>query len=272
MLDTAAASERATGGPLCLYGESAGGHLALVAAARLRSIDCVIGVGTPTDLVNYRSEAVPDAEPRVKLVALRAARYFGTTPNELAPWDPVTLAPAIHADLLLLREGDDAVVSSAHARRVQAASPATQILELEPGDPADLSTALLHGTVSALGRAAYAAALGAFADRAVAARKAERAATRTGCCRVAARSRDRPGRCASGAALPRELAARVAPLRSARLAATRRHDQRRDQRRAHLGSPARDPQRPWGAGCDREAARTVSVRPGPRSQVTLRAR
>lgn len=55
---------RKTGaGPLCIYGESSGAQLALVAASRLRSIDCVIGVATPTDLATGRREA-PPAIPR----------------------------------------------------------------------------------------------------------------------------------------------------------------------------------------------------------------
>lgn len=183
VLDAGAAElARGTGeGPLCLYGESSGGHLALVAASRLRAVDCVIGLGAPTDLVHYQAEAGAGTEPRAKLVAGRIARYFGTTPGELAPWDPVTLAPSIRADVVLLREGDDAVFSAAHAWRVQAARPTTQVVELPAGDPSDLSTALLHGTVSSIGRVAYGAALGASADRAVAFRRAERVAARTRC-------------------------------------------------------------------------------------------
>ena len=204
---------------------------------------------------------------------MRTARYFGTTQDELAPWDPVTLAPAIHADLLLLREGDDAVVSAAHAQRVQAARPTTQILDLEPGDPADLSTALLHGTVSAFGRTAYAAALGAFADRAVAARNAERAATRTGCSRVS-RSIAQIGLAGVRAAL-RCLASsprgsrRSAPRGWRRTIVTMRGEINAariwDRLRATRGG-----RRALDATAMRRA--TVTVRPGPRSQITLRAR
>jgi hypothetical protein len=42
----------------------------------------------------------------------------------------------------------------------------------------------MHGTVSPAGRAQYAAAIGAFADRAVAAHAAERDAAQTGCAQV----------------------------------------------------------------------------------------
>ena len=59
--------------------------------------------------------------------------------------------------------------------------PTTQAVELEAGDPGDASTRFVHGTISAPGRAAYDAAIGAAADRAIAAREAERAAERAGC-------------------------------------------------------------------------------------------
>lgn len=265
---------RGTGdGPLCLYGESSGGHLAMIAASRLPAVDCVIGVGTPTDIVNYQAEAVPNPEPRAKLVALRTARFFGTAPAELAPWDPVTLAPTIRADLLLLREGDDAVVSAAHAQRVQAARPTTQVLDLEPGDPSDLSTALLHGTVSAAGRSAYASALGAFGDRAVSARRAERVAERTGCPRVS-HSIARIGLIGVRIAL-RCLASAPRGSRRSSPGGWRRT---RVTLRGEINA-ARIWDRLRATGDGRRAlsatamhGATLSVRPGPRSQIALRSR
>src|SRR4051794_3606567 len=64
----AAGAELARGtsnGPLCIYGESSGGHIALMVAARMRSIDCVIGVGTPTDLKLYADEEAGNPNPKV---------------------------------------------------------------------------------------------------------------------------------------------------------------------------------------------------------------
>jgi hypothetical protein len=173
---------RGTGnGPLCIYGESSGAHLALVAASRLRAVDCVIGLGTPADLTLYQAQGSVSADARVRLVANQINRFFGTTLEQTAPWNLVTLAPSIHADVLLLHEADDTIVPPIHALRFQAARPTTQVVALEPGDPADASTSFMHGTISELGREHYSAALGAFADRAVAARDAERSAARTGC-------------------------------------------------------------------------------------------
>jgi hypothetical protein len=183
----AAGAELARGsgdGPLCIYGESAGAHLALVAASRLRAIDCVVGLGTPTDLPLYESEGSVSDDARVRLVASQMTRFFGSTPAEVAPWDVVAFAPSIHADVLLMTEGDDAIVPASHSMRFQAARPTTQVVTLESGDPADSSTDFVHGTISQAGRAQYAAAIGALADRAVSARDAARSASRTGCRQV----------------------------------------------------------------------------------------
>jgi hypothetical protein len=112
------------------------------------------------------------------------SRFFGTTAAELAPWDLVSLAPSIHADVLLMHEGDDAIVPEIQAARFQAARPTTQTVELEAGDPNDPSAAFVHGTISEAGRAEYAAAIGSLVDRAVSTRDAGRSASRTGCAQV----------------------------------------------------------------------------------------
>ena len=173
---------RGTGsGPLCLYGESSGAHLALVASARHRAIDCVIGLGTPTDLLLYEQTALESGDRELTIVADQLRRFFGTTAAEVAPWDIVTLAPSIHSDVVLLREADDSVVSQVHSDRLTAVRPTTLAIELDGGDPRDVSARFVHGTLSARGRAAYEAAIGSAADRAVAARIAERRAARMGC-------------------------------------------------------------------------------------------
>lgn len=144
-------------------------------------MDCVLGVGTPTDLVLYQAEAEVSSDPRVRLVSGQIRRFFGSTLAETAPWELGPLAPGIRADVVLVHEADDELVTAAHAARFHAARPTTQVIELEAGDRNDLSTQLIHGTVSAVGRARYAAALGSLADRAVTAHRAERIAVRSGC-------------------------------------------------------------------------------------------
>ena len=168
-------------GPLCLYGESSGAHLALVASARHRTIDCVIGLGTPTDLLLYEQTALDSGDRDLMIVADQLRRFFGTTAAELAPWDIINLAPSIHSDVVLLREADDAVVSQVHSDRLTAVRPTTLAIELDAAGSRDASARFVHGTLSVRGRAAYEAAIGSAADRAVAARIAERRAARTGC-------------------------------------------------------------------------------------------
>ena len=164
VLNTAGAElTRKTGdGPVCIYGESSGAHLALAVAARLRAIDCVAGLGTPTDIGLYQQEAAASSDLRVKQVAGRMGDFFGATPDAYASWNPVTFAATIHADMLLLHEADDEVVTALHGQRFQAAAPAPQLAELEPGDPNDETTDFMHGTISEVGRTHYASALGSF--------------------------------------------------------------------------------------------------------------
>ncbi len=178
-------ARNSSAGPLCIYGESSGAHLALMAASRLRAIDCVIGVGTPTDLHQYTVEASASGDDRVKLVSAQIMRLFGTTAETTASWNLVSIAPSIHADVMLVHEADDELVTAAHAQRFQAARPTTQLVRLEQGDPNDPATDFMHGTVSDVGRGQYMSSIGSFADRAVAARAAEREAARTGCSQVA---------------------------------------------------------------------------------------
>lgn len=178
-------ARRSSDGPLCIYGESSGAHLALMAASKLRAIDCVIGVGTPTDLYQYTVEASASADDRVKLVSGQIMRLFGTTPEATAAWNLVSVAPSIRADVMLVHETDDELVTASHAQRFQAARPTTQLIELEPGDRNNRATDFMHGTVSDVGRGQYMSGIGSFADRAVSARAAERDAARTGCSQVA---------------------------------------------------------------------------------------
>lgn len=177
-------ARRSSDGPLCIYGESSGAHLALIAAARLRAIDCVIGVGTPTDLYQYTVEASVSDDDRVRLVSGQIMRLFGTTPEATTAWNLVALAPSIHADVMLVHETDDELVTASHAQRFAAARPTTQLVELQAGERGNAAQDFMHGTVSDVGRGQYMSGIGSFADRAVSARAAEREAARTGCSQV----------------------------------------------------------------------------------------
>jgi acetyl esterase/lipase len=171
-------ARRTSGAPVCLYGESAGGHLALVAASRLRAIDCVIALGPPTDLSLYQVEAAGSGDGRLALVAYQISRFFGTTDAENAPWDPASLAPQIQTDVLLFHEDDDAIVSPQHNLNFAADRSTTQSVHLAAGGNGD---GFVHGTVSADGRAAYASAISAFTERAITSRRGESDAAKSRC-------------------------------------------------------------------------------------------
>jgi len=184
------------GGPLCLYGESAGGHLALVAASQLSAVDCVVAAGAPLDLMAYVAEARASGDASRNTIANTIQAHFGTTPEAVARFDPVTLAHAISADLLLLRQDDDGLVPREQLDNFLAVRPTAQHVDLASATDAIAGTAWLHGTLSDAGRVAYAGAVGSFVDRAVAADSAEPLATASGC-----RGRADPLRASTGARL-----------------------------------------------------------------------
>jgi acetyl esterase/lipase len=148
-------------GPLCLYGESSGGHLALVAAARLGDeVDCVIGLGAPADLPLYLATA-KSGSPEHRFVARLVREYFGTSDGELKEWDPLSLIGSIKADVLLMRAGDDTLVPATQSKSFDTARPATRTVTLQAGE-----LAFVHGSISARGRARYEQAIASFAARA----------------------------------------------------------------------------------------------------------
>jgi hypothetical protein len=259
-------------GPLCIYGESAGAHLALMAAARLRAIDCVIGLGTPTDLPLYESQAQISSDARVRLVGSQITRLFGATPEAMTAWSPLALAPTIHADVLLIHEADDQIVGASQGARFVQARPTTQLVELEAGDPANQSTAFIHGTVSEAGRGQYLSAVGSFADRAVAAGAAERGAAATRCPSVS-RSTDEVGLAKVKSAL-RCLARSDAAARSARTTTWKRTKvmMRGEVNAARVWSRLRRTTSGLSAlGATAKLRTKLTVLAGDRSQIVLRA-
>jgi hypothetical protein len=169
------------GGPLCIYGESAGAQLALVAAARVNGVDCVVAMGPPADFETYQAEVRASNDSGRQIIAAQMAAVWGQTPEERAPNDPVKLAKSIRGDVLIMREADDTLIPIEQVENFVAARPTTERAELQSAPGSDLSQFYLHGTLSDAGRAQYRATLGAFVDRATAADAAETAATRTGC-------------------------------------------------------------------------------------------
>lgn len=117
---------------LCLYGESAGGHLALMLAQRRREVKCVIAVAAPLDLQGLGPQLAPTA-----------SLVFGPDTRSLARWSPLTDAKGLQGAILLLAGIDDDYVPLEQQRRFVAKRPKTRSFLLEPG-----SRNWIHGTVS----------------------------------------------------------------------------------------------------------------------------
>lgn len=170
-----------TGGLLCIYGESAGAQLALVAASRVSGVDCVIAFAPPADFEEYQAEVGRSNNADRRIIANQMATVWGSTPEDRAPDDPVKVANAISGDVMLLRQADDPLIPIEQIDNFVAARPTSQRAELESAPGSDLSGFYLHGTFSENGRNRYRAAIGSFVDRAAKDYAAERAARRTGC-------------------------------------------------------------------------------------------
>ena len=93
---------------LCLYGESAGGHLAALAAGRSRrDIDCLILNAAPLDLPSWGTT------PQARYFRDRIARpIFGRDPR----WNPRTYAGRVRALTLIISTRDDRIVPPQQAR------------------------------------------------------------------------------------------------------------------------------------------------------------
>jgi acetyl esterase/lipase len=148
-------------GRVCAYGESSGAHLALLAAAGLPALRCVIGLGTPTDLDGWREEAISAGNAEWLTHYMQTAdRAFGPGPVD-DRWEPVAAAPRIAARVLLAGQADDHVLPVHRQMDAFAAvHPATEQFVADAG-----AQPYLHGTISAASRARFAARMRAFLRR-----------------------------------------------------------------------------------------------------------
>jgi dienelactone hydrolase len=154
------------GTKVCTAGASAGGHLALLMAARRPGdIACVVSLAGPTDL-----GALP--------AGIRADHVVPAFGSDPAVWDANSPARAVAAGVttkVLLATGvEDGVVPPAQmdlmrAALVAAGAPTPTVMTLAPGHPyiftcIDNSHPFVHTCVSNADYAAYVAAEGAFID------------------------------------------------------------------------------------------------------------
>jgi acetyl esterase/lipase len=77
--------------PLCAWGESAGGHLALMLATA-RPLNCVISQAGPTDLVKLPNETAGGVSAK-NVWATLGTPVFGTDPATLKKWSPDSYCP-----------------------------------------------------------------------------------------------------------------------------------------------------------------------------------
>lgn len=112
--------------PLCLYGESAGGHLAALTAAALGTkIKCVIGVTAPMWL-DFDRDTPDHAYARDLAIAA-----FGE--QNLRAFSPLTYAAQTKANVLLAYATNDPIVPNWHAPFYAYQKPGTKTVSVGPG-------------------------------------------------------------------------------------------------------------------------------------------
>jgi dipeptidyl aminopeptidase/acylaminoacyl peptidase len=112
-------------GPVCVYGESAGGHWALMLAAERPWIRCVLAYAAPTDFAALGDSGGPG------LVAYTARALFGAAVDTLTP---VLRAGDIHARVFLAAGQDDPQVPPTQAVLMHEALPGSVLKILPPGE------------------------------------------------------------------------------------------------------------------------------------------
>jgi acetyl esterase/lipase len=142
--------------PICLMGQSAGGHLALMVAARRWDVSCVISQAGPSDLRKPAQQGKAEAQAGTGPKALAAGSAWGAGiaksvfgAKNLKAASPVLRAAHIYARLLLASADDDVVVPN-----VQDQNMAAAMARARPGAYVDVDvlapgpTAFIHGTAS----------------------------------------------------------------------------------------------------------------------------
>ena len=142
-------SRRQKTGPLCLYGESSGGHLALLAANRLRAVDCVITFGTPVSFTALADEVEAHPDNLGFASGLQITRdIFGADPAAWAAWDPANLRTPLRVPVLNMICADDGLVPPSQV----GALPGAETYVAPAGDPENPEDAYVHGTISPAGK------------------------------------------------------------------------------------------------------------------------
>ena len=135
-------------GPLCLYGESSGGHLALLTAAAMGDrVRCVIAAAAPTWL------DIPGDTGDHQYVRGLAISAF--TERALGVFSPLAYAAQTRAQILMVHAENDPLIAPWQAQMYAALKPGTRTVLLPPGD-----VRWIHSDVSYHSRRCAAAASG----------------------------------------------------------------------------------------------------------------
>lgn len=176
-------ARRAYAGPVCAYGESAGGHLAAMLAVKRPSLSCAVLAAPPLALAAMARDSIPAGRSVVRMT-------FGTRPDVLRAWSPASLwNPAVNRTPVFLTSGsNDAVVTPAQLRAFAAADPAADAAVVPGADAGSAdATTWMHSVVRKSTLDVRLAALDRWFERIVPRRPRRRApapaatSTGTGC-------------------------------------------------------------------------------------------
>lgn len=135
------ARQRYPGRPICAMGMSAGGHLALMLAAREPGLACVIDQAGPTDLATLGAQGA---------VATYQAAVTAFGRGGLHRWSPVHVARSIKSKVLMIYAKNDGLVPYAQGQELKQELPGAELISLPAG-----SAGFVHSQVDpgALARA-----------------------------------------------------------------------------------------------------------------------
>jgi acetyl esterase/lipase len=137
--------------PICLQGESAGGHLALMVASARPDVACVSVAGTPTDLAYIAKQGANEAAagngaPGIAKGSAKTRNYaiaaFGKA--NLGTSSPTTYAHNIRARVLIATAAGDELIPYGQAEELASAiaegnsNPYVDIVRMAPGDVASI--------------------------------------------------------------------------------------------------------------------------------------
>jgi acetyl esterase/lipase len=142
------AEQRRGAEQICLYGESSGGHLALLTAERLRTVECVGTFASPTDFHLWAQDAAAAGPGTGFWAAVHqiVEPLFGTDPVQWTSWEPIRSARSLRARLLMMTTADDLLVPLDQLTTMAAQVPGAQTYVAPPG-----SVPFVHGTTTPAG-------------------------------------------------------------------------------------------------------------------------